>query len=196
MPMVTILIGGYIRLPNVNIITHHFYGKLMYSFGKLSLNVCNIKNYNVKDNDIVIFCFGEIDCRNHVHKHISQTTNYKSVIDLLTINYFNAINDNINQYTKLHVCVYNIIPPTKKFYCDPSHPYPFLGTDEERKLYYTYMNQKLKELCAENNFLFFDIYNDSCDKDGFLKKEFSDGNVHLRNTSHSSLLLKKILNIN
>jgi hypothetical protein len=186
---------GYIRIPNVKIHTHHLGGKLMYSFGQQSLSLCNIKNFNVQENDVVIFCFGEIDCRNHVHKHISDTNSYQTIIDSLTTDYFTAIKENINQYNTLKVCVYNVIPPSKSFYCDPTHPYPFLGTNDERKLYYTYMNNRLKELCYANNFVFFDIYNECCNEEGFLKTEFSDGNVHLRNTTHSTTVLKKLLNI-
>lgn len=184
---------GYINLPSVTIKCNHIGGKLMYTFGQLGLNLLNIKNYGVKENDVVIFCFGEIDCRNHVHKHITNDKSYKNVIDEVANSYFDAIKKNVSQYSNLKTCVYNVIPPTKGFYCGPTHPFPFLGTDEERKKYYTYMNEKLKELCKKNNYFYFDIYNESCDEEGFLKKEFSDGNVHLRNTTHSTEIIKKYL---
>jgi len=165
----------------------------MYTFGRQSIDLLNIKNYGVKENNVVIFCFGEIDCRNHVHKHITNNNSYKNVIDELVNSYFNAIKNNVSQYNNIKTCVYNVIPPTKWLYCSPDHPFPFLGTDTERQTYYTYMNEKLKELCKQHNFFYFDIYYESCDDEGFLKKEFSDGNVHLRNTTHSTEIIKKYL---
>ena len=186
---------GYIRIPNVNIITHHLGGKLMYSFGRLGLNLLNIKNYNVNENDTVIFCFGEIDCRNHIHKHITTENNYESIIDNLVISYFNAINENVKLFKKINVCVYNVVPPSRGFKVDDSHPYPFLGSDEERKTYTLYMNKKIKELCVINNYYYFDIYDESCDEYGFLNKSLSDGNVHLRDSTYSTCIIKNIINI-
>ena len=185
---------GYIRNPNIHIKTNHLCGKLMYTIGRLGTEVLNIKNYGVNENDIVIFCFGEIDCRNHVHKHITEQTSYKNIIDNIVIRYFNAIKQNVNQYQNIKTCIYNVIPPTRVFYCGPDHPYPFLGTDDERKIYYRYMNEKIKELCKVYNYFYFDIYDNCCDEEGFLKKEYSDGNVHLRNTEHSSKIINDIIN--
>jgi hypothetical protein len=67
----------------------------MHTFGRLGLKLLNIREYGVNENDIVIFCFGEIDCRNHVHKHASKKKTYKDVIDELVINYFDSINKNL-----------------------------------------------------------------------------------------------------
>jgi hypothetical protein len=183
---------GYIRLPGINIKTHHLGGKLMYTFGKLKFNVLNIKNYGVCENDIVIFCFGEIDCRYHVHKHVNNEHSYIEIINDIVDNYFNAIKQNVEQYNNIKTCVYNVIPPTRGFAVDSDHPYPFLGSDEDRKMYYKYMNEKLKELCKVYNYYFFDIYDACCDHEGFLKTEYSDGNVHLRNTEHSSNIIKNL----
>lgn len=186
---------GRIKIPNVIFKCHHIGGKLMYTFGRLGLNLLNIKNSGVKENDIVIFCFGEIDCRNHVHKHINKNKSYKDIIDELAINYFEAIKKNVSEYTTIKTCIYNIVPPVK--YRDgitnPGHPFPYLGTDNERKKYYTYMNLKLSELCKENNMIFFDIYNESCNADGFLRDDYSDGNCHLRNTTDSTKFIKENL---
>jgi len=181
---------GYIKLPDVNIICNHIGGKLMYTFGRLGLKLLNIREYGVNENDIVIFCFGEIDCRNHVHKHMSKKKTYKDVIDELVINYFHSINKNKILYNNIKICVYNVVPPSRGFPVSSKHPYPFLGSDKERKLYYNYMNSKIKELCKMNNFIYFDIYKQSCDENGFLRKEFSDGNVHLRHTEHSINFIK------
>ena len=76
-----------------------------------------------------------------------------------------------------------------------NHPYPFLGTSEERKLYYLYMNSKIKELCELNNYVYFDIYDSACDKDGFLNNEVSDGNVHLKDITSRTEFIENLINI-
>ena len=64
--------SGWERIKNIKINIHHLGPILAYSFGRDGLSRNNIANscFNVNENDIVIFCFGEIDCRGHVHKHL------------------------------------------------------------------------------------------------------------------------------
>ena len=59
--------------------------------------------------------------------------------------------------------------------------YPYLGSDEERKNYVLYFNKKIREKCIEKNYIFFDIYDKYIDENGFLRKDLSDGNVHIGN---------------
>jgi len=160
--------------------------RLMYS---ISLEGIDLNKLGVLSGDTVILCFGEIDCRCHVHKHI-QTLDFKKIIDILVDNYFHFIKKIIIDYN-VKVCVYNVVPPVRKEMVQENTSYPFLGTNEERKSYVTYMNSKLKEECNKNNLLFIDIYKDYICEDGFLKKEMSDGNVHI--VEHTSLedFLKK-----
>jgi len=80
---------GWDNIPNVKI--HHLGPKLCYSIGRDGINikdnsnVCSFgkngitikDNAVVKENDVVIFCFGEIDCRCHVHKYITPTNTSK-----------------------------------------------------------------------------------------------------------------------
>jgi hypothetical protein len=165
-------------------VKHHYLGPILcYSFGKEKLNRCDISKYDIEDGDTIIFCFGEIDCRCHIHKHITEENSYQNIIDNLVENYFEAICVNIiNCKVQLkNICVYNIVPPIQKINTSENLEYPYLGSDEERKSYVLYFNQKLKEKCAENNYLFFDIYNYYIDENGFLRKDLSDHNVHIRN---------------
>ena len=156
---------------------------LCYSFGKEKLNRCDIRNFNIQNGDTVVFCFGEIDCRCHVYKHINETTTYQYIIDNIVDNYFEAIKINIvtSELKLKNVCVYNIVPPIQRYNTHENPEYPYLGNDEERKEYTLYFNKKLKEKCAENNYIFFDIYDKYIDENGFLRKDLSDDNVHIRN---------------
>lgn len=164
------------------ITNHHLGPRLCYSFGRDKLKFCDIRNFNIIDGDTIIFCLGEIDCRCHIHKHIHENT-YENIINSIVDNYFEAIRINITsfQINLKNVCVYNIVPPIQKHNTHENPLQPYLGTDEERKNYVLYFNKKLKEKCIENNYIFFDIYDKYTDENGFLRKDLSDGNVHILN---------------
>jgi hypothetical protein len=178
-----------------NVIAHHLGGVLCFSFGKETLKRCDIRNYNLKDGDTIIFCFGEIDCRNHIHKHITNKNNYKMIIQSIISNYLAAIKLNLKICsTKIkNVCIYNVIPPIRYREEPPNHPFPYLGSDEERKQYVLYFNSLLKNACIENNFIYFDIYDKCSDSEGFLNKELSDGNCHLKDGIHMNEFINKYL---
>jgi hypothetical protein len=165
------------------IINHHLGPVLCYSFGKEKLNRCNICNFNIKDGDTIVFCLGEIDCRCHVNKHVSPSVSYQDIINNIVNNYFEAIALNIDtaQIKLKNVCVYNVVPTVEKHNTSENSAFPYLGSDEERKQYVLYFNKLLKEKCIEKNYIFFDVYDKYIDNNGFLKKELSDGHVHINN---------------
>lgn len=177
-----------------SVINHHISSLLCYSFGKEKLNRIDIRNFNIKDGDTVIFCLGEIDCRCHVHKHITETVSYNQIIDNIVENYFDAIKLNVitSGLTLKHICVYNVVPPIQKSKTNETPDWPFLGTDEDRKKYCLYFNKQLKEKCIENNFIFFDIYDNYIDENGFLLKYLSDGSTHIKD----GIYLTKFINEN
>lgn len=166
-----------------NIIKHHMGPMLCYSFGKEKFKRLDIKNCDVKQGDYVIFCFGEIDCRCHIHKHISKSLTYQNIIDNIIKNYIEAILLIMKEIEEIDikVCIYNVVPPIQKYNTEENPKYPYLGSDDERKKYVLYFNKILKKYCILHDFIFFDVYNNYTDKNGFLSKELSDGNVHIRN---------------
>jgi hypothetical protein len=168
---------GWEGIQNVNI--HHLGPKLCFSIGRDGFNIKD--EYNVNNGDTVIFCFGEIDCRCHVHKYITENIDYKQIIDNIVNNYFVKIKSAIDIFSNLKTVIYNVVPPVQKHNTGENPEYPYLGTDEERKAYVLYFNDKLRQKCIEYNFLFFDIYDKYIDSNGFLNKSLSDGNVHIRN---------------
>lgn len=177
------------------IVQHHLGPLLCYSFGKEKLSRCDIRYYDLNDGDSIVFCLGEIDCRCHIHKHISETHRYQDIIDYIVKNYFEAIALNISvcNANLKKVCIYNVVPPVQKYNTVESPEYPYLGSDEERKSYVLYFNKKLKENCIERGYLFFDVYDKYTDENGFLKKELSDGNVHILDGSHIQAFLQEHL---
>jgi hypothetical protein len=177
------------------IIRHHLGATLCYSFGKEKLNRCDIRNFNIKDGDTIVFCLGEIDCRCHIHKHISDTVTYQDIIDNIVTNYFDTIELNvcISRIKLKNVCVFNVVPPVQKYTCWNNPEYPFLGTDEERKQYVLYFNKKIKEKCEDKGYVFFNVYDKYIDENGFLRKDLSDGEVHIGNGIHITNFIKENL---
>lgn len=170
-----------------NVISHHIGPVLCYSFGIEPLKRIDVKAINdINDGDTIIFCFGEIDCRNHIHKQVSiQNTSHEIIITRIVCNYINAIKTIVNALGKKlkNVCIYNVIPTLKeekiKTLNFNGHPFPFVGSDSDRNRYTIFFNKQLKKNCHENSFIFFDIYDKIIDKNGTLREELSDGNSHL-----------------
>ena len=167
-----------------NIKKHNINSSLCYTFGKKKLQRIDIRKFNVKPNDTIIFCLGEIDCRCHIYKHLTPDNTYQMIIDEIINDYIEAIQINVKvSNVKLkNVCIYNVLPPIRATIenTNPIFWYAIHGTDEERKQYILYFNKILQKKCKENNFIFFDIYNHYVDEYGFLRKELSEG-IHIKN---------------
>jgi hypothetical protein len=185
--------GGWnkINIDGLHIKINHIAGKLMYSFGRDMMDVVN----NINNGDMVCFCFGEIDCRCHIHKY---EANWKKVIDDIVEKYFINIKNNVERYKNLKVFVYNVVPPLerelpKNLWIEKGNGLPSLGSDEDRKKYTLYMNEKIKEYCITYNYIFFDIYNKYVNKRGYLEATLSDNNCHIYNPIYMrEFLLNKI----
>ena len=172
------------------VIIHHLGPVLCYSFGRDKLKKCDIRNFNIKNDDTVIFSFGEIDCRCHIHKYINEINTYQIIIDDIIKNYFDAIklNIEISNLKLKNICIYNIIP-----FAQNNNLYNTIGFDEEIKKYILYFNKKLKEKCIDNNYIFFDIYDKYTDENVFLNKELSDGNIHIFNGKYITNFINEFL---
>ena len=177
---------GWERIPNVKV--HHLGPILCHSFGDKGLNRVNIKKLSVTEGDSVCFCFGEIDCRCHVHNHSLNGKNYKEIINNLTNNYFNAIHQNENLYKNIKIFVYNVVPPLKdnhrvviKHKTINDYGFPFVGSQDDRLKYVTYFNECLDKKCKEYGYNFIDVYDEYSNEDKFMKIEYSDNHVHIKN---------------
>ena len=178
---------GWDNIPNVT--NHYLRDRLCHSVGRDGLDLC-APGYNIKSGETLIFCFGEIDCRCHVNKHIRTDFTYMDVIDNIVTKYFAQVKiavDNLCEksgVTDIQVCIYNIVPAVRKSTTRENKSFPFLGSDADRKSYTLYFNTRLKELCVEYGFVFFDVYDKYTCADGFIKSELSDGHVHIKNGIH------------
>ena len=165
-------------IPGVTV--HHVGPKLCFSVGRDGISLEGV----VSDGDTINFCFGEIDCRCHVHKHVSESTSFKVIIDSLVDAYVLAIKCAVSKFPNLRTAIYNAVPPTRKGWCYENPQFPLLGTDEERRQYTLYFNEKVEAACASNGFLYFNIYSHYTDFDGYLLRTLSDGNVHIKDPKY------------
>jgi len=196
---------GFKDIPNINY--NELGARLCYTFGNNCFDVLNIKNYNVKNNDTVIFCFGEVDCRAHIYRFVNDNISYELIIDNIVEKYFESIKKNIVQFNNIKTVVYNVVPPSNVNLIHNDEEYytkiltkckteiHWKGSNEDRKLYHIYFNKKLKEYCIKYNYIFLDVYDEYCDEKRFLKRELSDYNIHINNPIfiHNFLLKNKIL---
>jgi hypothetical protein len=165
------------------VVVHHLGPVLCYSFGQAPHERCHWETYGINPGDVVIFCLGEIDCRCHVHNHVTPTKPYQVIIDNIVDSYFKAIKK-LTKQCDVKVCVYNVPPPVHTHDTENDPHYPFRGTDEERKAYYVYFNERLRDMCYEYNYTFFNVYDAYADPSGFLRKELSDNRVHIANPKY------------
>ena len=184
-------VAGWINIPGVKI--HHIGPMLAHSFGNKPNKLHRLRKSGVTNDDVVVFCFGEIDCRCHVKKHISKERSYESVIDEIVANYLLAIQSKTKLLPGLKVCVYNIAPAVHKETAREFSQHPYVGTDEERRTYVEYFNACLRQRCPEFGFVFFDIYDQCVDEEGFLLQEISDHVCHVVDETIIGGFLKKVL---
>ena len=152
----------------------------------------------IKDGDIICFCFGEIDCRAHLCKPQNLKTQ-KELIDIIVDKYFDTIRLNVEQFNNLEVIVCCVVPATRTsgtnlFESYSPGPFPFYGTDEERKSAGLYVNLKLKEYCIKYNHIFLDIYDKYCDDNGFLNPTMKDHQVHIKENVYIVEFLNNLIN--
>jgi lysophospholipase L1-like esterase len=164
----------------------------MHRVGRDGLAIINLIDLGVREGDVVVFCFGEIDARCHIGK---QCTEFKrkvsEIIEKLATNYIKTILQNKILYKSLFCIVYSVTPPTDAEY---NPLYPLYGTLEERIAFSKQLNAKLAELCKTFGIGFLDVYKEYSNKKGVLRKRFSDGGVHI-NPAYNKFISNKLYKI-
>lgn len=159
---------AWLKVPGV--ITKTMGPMLMHTLGVSKPILVN----DIPKDASIIFCWGEIDCRCHVHKYQP----WVDTIDLLVSNYIETIR--LNAKINPNISIFNVVPPPRKKNTPENPGFPFLGSDEERKFYVQYMNKRL----SESEFTFINVYDKYCDNEGFLNMDLSDGHVHIANEKY------------
>jgi hypothetical protein len=180
-------------------ILHHIGPVLAYSVGVKGFDVLDLSKYEILSGDNLIFSFGEIDCRCHISKYHDRNNDetFRSSIDSIVEKYLYVVKQNIDRLENKpnSIWIYNIVPPIRKSRHnaeeEDGEPQPLRGSDEERKSYTLYMNQKLRYKASEYGWFFLDIYDKYKDEDGFLIYDLSDGCMHINNYKYIDDFIKE-----
>jgi hypothetical protein len=133
--------------------------------------------YRVLSARTVVLYFGEIDCRVHIGKYVSQACPYDEVCDKLVDGYCSAVSAVSHQHPKLDFLVTSIMPPTQ--YGGDSD-YPTKGTLLERVQYTNYINERLSHTCTDLGLPYVNYAKHiPVNNNGAILDEFTDGTVHL-----------------
>jgi lysophospholipase L1-like esterase len=131
----------------------------------------------VKKGDIVIFVFGEIDCRIHIYYQFKKKHETQTISDLIKItilNYCTYVEKIKNQ--GINVCICGITPPGEE---GNIYNYPYYADRNLQQKIYQEFNSELKCNCNNLRINFLDIFPMVSDESGFLLKEYSDDGLHL-----------------
>lgn len=191
---------GWERIDGV--VYNHIGPKLMFNFRKDIF-----KFVNMSDEDSLVFCFGEIDVRCHIKKHVIDD-NYQDLITNMCNTYISEILKIKKEHNIKSVHIYSVTPTRRVDSKEPynitcatyqvynkekAEPFPFIGSDSERKNYTLFINSELNKLAQQNNLGFINVYQDYIDKDGYLNMNLSDGTVHIENKSFLENRIKHLM---
>lgn len=151
---------------------HWLFSLSMEQFATEKKKILDIRKFGVSNGDIIVFVFGEIDVRQRIGKAIGNKS-LTEVIDTLTMQYFDAIRQNVQNYEELTIVIMGIIPPVDKLYLEKYE------NISNRIQFTRNLNLRLKNLCQLHNYYFLDIYDLYAQSDGALDKRYSDETVHI-----------------
>lgn len=148
----------------------------MYRVGRDQTKFLDLRNLGI-NNCVVLFNFGEVDCRCHIGKQvIEKKRKIEEVIEALVQNYIKFIKLTQKQVANLIYVVIAVIPPTDIFFNPDA---PRYGSLENRVSITNMLNEKLQKECFKSDIIFLDPYTIFRDQDGTLILEFSDRVVHV-----------------
>jgi len=171
---------------------HWLGSRTMYRVGRDGLKGLDITSYNIHENDIAVFLFGEVDVRCHIGKQRDEKgRKEEEVIDTLVNKYIQVINSNRKKCNQLTCVVASIVPPSDQNF---NSSYPCYGVLNERVRITREVNQCLQKYCLENGILFLDIYSLYAKNDGSLNESLSDGIVHVH-PKKNNVIKEKLLEL-
>ncbi|MEE8471395.1 MAG: SGNH/GDSL hydrolase family protein [Dehalococcoidia bacterium] len=96
------------------------------------------------------------------------------ILDLTLSNYGEVI-DEIRRLG-INPCVYSV-PPTATV--GNEYNFPFYATPELRCEITRIFNEKLRELCRQNDYTYIDVYSKASDENGMMLQEYAGDEIHL-----------------
>lgn len=131
--------------------------------------------------DKFILSAGEVDVRCHVWEHVQNGVDLDEMTRDMAARYVEKALS-----LPLHgapLAILGIVPPVpagEVYYAGVI--LPVHGTNEERALYTRTLNGHVERACRLRGVPFIDVYTPHADEQGLLRREVSDGNVHVIDT--------------
>jgi hypothetical protein len=171
-----------LQLPHTDL---HQNSVTMHRIGRDGI-IINFDPEQHTNDSIVCFMYGEVDCRCHVQRQIDLGRDENEVISELVRAYFGTLKKNIRLCKA--VVVVGVVPPTirekhEDIHGPITHAFPFVGTDMDRVRYTKKVNRSIQAYCKSHGYTYFAPYAYYTSEDGTMKRELSDLNVHLGDTS-------------
>jgi hypothetical protein len=149
-----------------------------------------VPNWNLdicKEDSIVCFSYGEIDCRVHVKTQMERGREEDEIIEDLVRKYFATISTLAMDIKYKKIVIIGVEPPI--YYSENSVTKDWCnGTSEERRRFITKLNKLCKGFCEIYSYTYFEPYDEYTLEDGSIKTVLSDGICHIRDTT---IFLKK-----
>jgi lysophospholipase L1-like esterase len=130
-----------------------------------------------KTNDHLILVFGEVDCRLHIYYQFKKRGEAESISQLInaTIQKYDEDLRKIQELgIKFHVL--GIAPANMQ---ENTFRMEWYAPLEVRAAIYREFNEKLKEHCKRKGYRFLDVYSETADEHGLIKKEYAVDETHL-----------------
>lgn len=150
---------------------------------------------SIPEDENLLLCFGEIDCRAQVKNHVeSRQEDFKVIIDEIVLKYFIGI-DEIKNKNKI---IFSVTPELKEqpfFYYYKENPEVFdcpRGTYSERREYKEYFNKRIKEESESRNYKYISIY-DYLVNEKDTKEIYYLDDIHLKSSNVLYLIEREII---
>lgn len=127
--------------------------------------------------DILVLVFGELDCRIHIYNQHMKSGGVAPISNLIegVVRKYATVLSELRDM-QFRFIVHGITPAALE---ENIYNYPFYGCPNTRARISKEFNDKLRELCTESGYLFFDIYSHLADSNGMIRRDFSTDGVHV-----------------
>ena len=138
----------------------------------------DVRIFDVKPGDYVIYIFGEIDVRTHIGRiRDVHRKPLERILNDLVEKYMKVISRNTDLSHSIPI-IASIVPPST---LGGNTDYPYYGSLQDRIVIQQQLNAKLKSACESRGILYLDYARHYSLPNGSLNHAFSDGHVHIRN---------------
>ena len=146
------------------------------------------------NNSYITLCVGEIDCRVHLPKYISNERSLENVVEECIDRYHRAIQDLVNNKKK--VVIIGSLPSMsddsiRRLMPLAEQKYNVAGTSEMRNKITRYWDQYHEFICRSNDIPFVSIYDSLVDECGKTKEDFFVDFIHLSYDKTIQLWIKE-----